>query len=120
MVSLPGGCRIGLYEDILGGSPFFSAMLGLNYTERIIDAITAAGRGGATDNITTVNGIAERTAASSSSSTHKMMGYFGRINYDYKKTNTCYLFSARYDGASNLGRNNRYGFFPGVSGRLAY
>lgn len=93
----------------------FSAMLGLNYTERIIDSIEAAGRGGATDNITTVNGIAERTKASSSSTTHKMMGYFGRINYNYKNK---YLltFSARYDGASNLGRNNRYGFFPGVSG----
>ena len=93
----------------------FSAMLGLNYTERIIDSIEAAGRGGATDNITTVNGIAERTKASSSSTTHKMMGYFGRINYNYKNK---YLltFSARDDGASNLGRNNRYGFFPGVSG----
>ncbi|WP_233564406.1 MULTISPECIES: TonB-dependent receptor [Parabacteroides] len=93
----------------------FSAMLGLNYTERIIDSIMAAGRGGATDNITTVNGIAERTVASSSSSTHKMMGYFGRVNYNYKNK---YLlsFSARYDGASNLGRNNRYGFFPGISG----
>ena len=92
-----------------------SAMLGLNYTERIIDSIEAAGRGGATDNITTVNGIAERTKASSSSTMHKMMGYFGRINYNYKNK---YLltFSARYDGASNLGRNNRYGFFPGVSG----
>lgn len=103
------------YTKILWEDHNFSAMLGLNYTERIIDTIEAAGRGGATDAITTVNGIAERTKALSSSSTHKMMGYFGRLNYNY---NNKYLlsFSARYDGASNLGRNNRYGFFPGVSG----
>src|SRR5699024_6608797 len=43
-----------------------------------------------------------------------IVGYFGRITYDYDKR---YLLSAsmRYDGASNLGANNRWGYFPGIS-----
>ncbi|MFC0184717.1 hypothetical protein ACFFJX_20245 [Pseudarcicella hirudinis] len=41
--------------------------------------------------------------------------YVGRLNYDYDGK---YLFSAsaRYDGASNLGKNYRWGLFPSVSG----
>ena len=43
-----------------------------------------------------------------------ILGYFGRLNYSYKSK---YIFSAnaRYDAASNLGENNKWGFFPGVS-----
>src|SRR5690606_11410880 len=43
-----------------------------------------------------------------------MVGYFSRLNYNYAQK---YLVSvtARYDGASNLGTNYRWGFFPGVS-----
>ena len=41
------------------------------------------------------------------------MSGFGRINYNY---NMKYLlsFTARYDGISRL-KDNRWGFFPGVS-----
>lgn len=91
-----------------------NVMLGLNYTQRDYDDVWAGGKGGSNNNITTVNGIAEKTSASSSTSTHKMMGYFGRINYNYQNKYLLTL-TARYDGASNLGKNNRYGFFPGAS-----
>ena len=91
-----------------------NVMLGLNYTQRDYDWMSAGGKGGSNDNITTVSGIAEKTEASSSTSTHKMMGYFGRINYNYQNKYLLTL-TARYDGASNLGKNNRYGFFPGAS-----
>ena len=39
---------------------------------------------------------------------------FGRVNYDYKNR---YFATAsfRYDGASSLGPDHRYGFFPGIS-----
>jgi len=42
---------------------------------------------------------------------------FGRLNYKFKDK---YLFTAtaRYDGSSMFGKNNRYGFFP--SGALAW
>jgi TonB-linked SusC/RagA family outer membrane protein len=40
--------------------------------------------------------------------------YFGRLKYNYDNR---YLltFTARYDGSSKFGPNNRYGFFPAVS-----
>ncbi len=42
------------------------------------------------------------------------MGYFARVNYDYKGK---YLFEAngRYDGTSRFPKGNRFGFFPSVS-----
>jgi len=45
---------------------------------------------------------------------YKRAGAFGKVNYDFKSK---YLFSftARYDGSSRFGANNKYGFFPAVS-----
>lgn len=42
------------------------------------------------------------------------LSYFGRVNYTLKDR---YVFqgTARIDGSSRFGRNNRYGFFPSVS-----
>lgn len=47
-------------------------------------------------------------------SEHSFLSYFSRINYTYKGR---YLIqaTARVDGSSRFGRNNRYGFFPSVS-----
>ena len=44
-----------------------------------------------------------------------LLSYFSKLNYVY---NDKYLFSAtlRYDGSSKFGKNNRFGFFPAVSG----
>ncbi|WP_461116535.1 SusC/RagA family TonB-linked outer membrane protein [Spirosoma jeollabukense] len=44
-----------------------------------------------------------------------LLSYLGRVQYDY---NGKYLLSAavRADGSSRFGRNNRYGYFPSVSG----
>ncbi len=43
-----------------------------------------------------------------------MIGLFSRVNYDFRQK---YLLSLnlRYDGASNLGGLNRFGYFPGIS-----
>lgn len=42
------------------------------------------------------------------------INYFGRVNYGYKEK---YLVSAtlRYDGSQNFPKDERFGFFPGVS-----
>ncbi|MBP5566111.1 MAG: TonB-dependent receptor [Bacteroidales bacterium] len=44
----------------------------------------------------------------------KTIGFFGRINYDYKGR---YLFetSARYDGSSRFAKGHQFGFFPSAS-----
>lgn len=44
-----------------------------------------------------------------------LRSYFGRMTYDFKEK---YLFeiNARYDGSSRFPEENRYGFFPSISG----
>lgn len=102
------------YVKSLSGVHNFDAKLGLSYYSREQDSLRVAGRGASTDLIPTLNASGEPTAAFSSISDQVIVGYFGRVNYDFREK---YLLSvnARYDGASNLGANYRWGFFPGVS-----
>ncbi|MEQ9221764.1 MAG: TonB-dependent receptor [Cyclobacteriaceae bacterium] len=53
--------------------------------------------------------------ASGSGSEWALRSFFGRVNYNL---NEKYLFeaNARYDGSSRFAKDNRYGFFPSVSG----
>ncbi|MEN7550704.1 TonB-dependent receptor [Rapidithrix thailandica] len=87
---------------------------GATYQDRKNYSLSAAGRGAATDNVPTLNAAAEPTSVSSSTSQFRTIGFFGRVLYDFDQK---YLLSAnlRYDGASNLGDNNKWGVFPGIS-----
>jgi len=51
---------------------------------------------------------------SSGRSESRLDSYLGRINYGYRDKYFLDL-TARYDGASQFGANNKYGFFPAVS-----
>lgn len=45
---------------------------------------------------------------------HRLVGYFGRVNYNYK--NRYYLSaSVRYEGSSKFGADHKWGTFPAVS-----
>ena len=102
------------YMDTFLSDHNLSAMAGFSYYNRTERRLSAAGRGASSDKIPTLNASAEPTSVSSSITDHVMIGYFGRINYNYKYK---YLLSlnARFDGASNLGNEHKWGFFPGVS-----
>ena len=52
--------------------------------------------------------------ASGGQSEYALLGFFGRINYDYKGK---YLFevSGRYDGTSKFAKGSRWGLFPSAS-----
>ena len=102
------------YNNTFSGGHNFSSMLGVSYFDRVSSSIDALGRGAATDLISTLNASAEPVNVSSYSSEQRIFGYFGRVTYDFERK---YLMTvnARYDGASNLGANNKWGFFPGVS-----
>ena len=52
--------------------------------------------------------------ASGGQSEYALLGFFGRINYDYKGR---YLFevSGRYDGTSRFAKGSRWGLFPSAS-----
>ncbi len=92
----------------------FDVKAGFSYYARQQSSLSASGRGASTDLVPTLNAAGEPTAVSSSISDQVIVGYFGRINYDYQQK---YMLSltARYDGASNLGANYKWGLFPGVS-----
>src|SRR5690606_65215 len=90
------------------------AQVGGSYFSTMDAGLSAAGRGAATDLIPTLNASATPVSVSGSEAHQLILGYFGRINYDFARR---YLLSlnARYDGASNLGEGNKWGFFPGIS-----
>ncbi|WP_421826376.1 SusC/RagA family TonB-linked outer membrane protein [Larkinella sp.] len=89
-------------------------MLGSSYFDRKLSALSATGQGASTDIIPTLNASATPTAVSSSVTQQRILSFFGRANYNFAQK---YLLSlnARYDGASNLGQNNKWGLFPGAS-----
>ncbi len=47
--------------------------------------------------------------------TNKLIAFFGRVNFNWNQT---WFLSAsgRYEGSSRFGENNKWGFFPGISG----
>ena len=92
----------------------FQVKGGVSYFHRTNRSLQAVGQGAATDLIPTLNASATPVSVYSAATSQAILGFFGRITYDYKRK---YLFTlnARYDGASNLGEQNKWGFFPGVS-----
>ncbi len=60
-------------------------------------------------------GLAVNRSINSYKSKARLDSYLGRINYGYKDRYFLDL-TARVDGASRFGENNKYGFFPAVAG----
>jgi TonB-linked SusC/RagA family outer membrane protein len=102
------------YGKTFGVGHNLDTKLGFAYFDRNINTMSATGRGASTDLIPTLNASSEPTSVNSSITDQVILGYFGRVNYDFDQK---YLFSLnmRYDGASNLGAANKWGFFPGIS-----
>lgn len=62
-----------------------------------------------------LSAAAGRTGVSSNKYDSKLIGFFGRITYDWKER---YLLTAsyRHEGSSRFGLNHKWGGFPAVSG----
>ncbi|TDQ06636.1 TonB-linked SusC/RagA family outer membrane protein [Pedobacter metabolipauper] len=76
---------------------------------------TASGAHGASDYIQVIQGFQQANiSAYSDYNAEGLLSYYGRLSYDY---NSKYLLSmsARTDGSSRFGKNNKWGFFPAVS-----
>lgn len=102
------------YDKLFRDSHHLSAKAGFSYFGRETYSLSAAGQGAATDLIPTLNASPTPVSVNGAVSNQVILGYFSRVNYDYRQK---YLVSlnARYDGASNLGANHQWGFFPGIS-----
>nr|WP_184174660.1 TonB-dependent receptor [Rhabdobacter roseus] len=102
------------YFKTIAQSHNLDVKAGFSYFGRENYSLSASGQGAATDLIPTLNASPLPVAVGGAISDQLILGYFTRVNYDYQQK---YLFSlnARIDGASNLGANHKWGFFPGVS-----
>lgn len=89
------------------------AMVGWEYYNRGDFDFNATTEQSPTDDVPTLNAGSDYTDASSTWTGYRIKSWYGRVNYNY---NMRYLLSivARYDGISKL-KDNRWGFFPGVS-----
>lgn len=101
------------YKETFKEKHNLDAMLGgeyFGYNEFDLEAQT---ENSPTDDIPTLNAGATRTSTTSEKTGYRIASLFGRVNYNYQMK---YLLSfvARYDGISRL-KDNRWGFFPGVS-----
>ena len=102
------------YKLLNSSNHNFGSTFGFSYVKRTNNTLRAEGSGAATDNIPTLNASSVPVSVSSTVSNRVIMGYFGRVNYNYD--NKYFLsVNARYDGASNLGSKNKWGLFPGIS-----
>ncbi|MCG8311400.1 MAG: SusC/RagA family TonB-linked outer membrane protein, partial [Cytophagales bacterium] len=107
------------YDGVFSYKKSFSshnldAKAGFSYYGRKNSRFYASGRDASSDLIPTLNASATPRKVSSTVSDQVIFGYFGRVNYNYDYR---YLLSLniRYDGASNLGANYKWGTFPGIS-----
>lgn len=59
--------------------------------------------------------VAQNVTVSSNRQSERLDSYMARINYGYKDK-LFFDLTARADGSSKFGQNNKYGFFPAASG----
>lgn len=95
------------------GKHNFNSILGFEYTRR--DFYQQESQAvGYTNDLNNNIALADGGTTFTDNGTDKLVSYFGRIDYDY---NDKYLLqiSARTDGSTRFGSNQRFGFFPAAS-----
>ena len=103
------------FERSLGADHDVEAVAGITYQDVGLQLTQVQGERFPNDDFQQVDGAAQITAGTATETGYRFLGYFGRANYDF---NDRYFLSAsgRVDGSSRFGSENRYGFFPAVSG----
>ncbi|KOY51423.1 SusC/RagA family TonB-linked outer membrane protein [Polaribacter dokdonensis] len=91
----------------------FNGILGFEYTQRDFYRQQSEAVGYTNDFNNNI-AIADGGTTFTDNGTDKLVSYFGRIDYSYDDK---YLFqvSARADGSTRFGSDNRFGFFPAAS-----
>ena len=98
----------------------FKAMVGFNWETKFLKDVSATGYNLLSETLMDLNLIGQdadgdkRMEVGGGQNEYALMGFFGRLNYDYKGK---YLVevSGRYDGTSRFKRGHRWGFFPSFS-----
>ena len=105
------------YENTFADAHNLKVMGGYNYDSYHYKRVYAKGYDLITTELSDLALISTETRTpevGGNQSAWKTIGFFGRINYDYKGR---YLFetSARYDGSSRFAKGHQFGFFPSAS-----
>lgn len=102
------------FDDTFNNTHSLAAMLGYSYQVTDNKTFSASANGASSDRVPTLTAGPNKTGADSNFEEEVLIGYFGRVSYDYLKK---YLLAAtfRVDGSSLFAEENRWGVFPGVS-----
>ena len=99
-------------------SRYFWAMAGFEYVQNTVFTDRLWNKNLPTDEfgINNLDIATQPTIAMTDASENRLMSFFGRVNYNLG--NNKYLFTAtiRADGSSKFQSDNRWGYFPSVSG----
>lgn len=104
------------YSDAaLGNRLQFDGTVGTSYQASRTNSSFVSAESFPSDEFTQINSAAILTNGGGSLTQFRFLSYFGRTNLKFDDR---YLFtlSGRIDGSSRFGENNKYGFFPAVSG----
>ncbi|MDZ7771929.1 MAG: SusC/RagA family TonB-linked outer membrane protein [Balneolaceae bacterium] len=96
----------------------FSGLLGGEYRRDFTRDLGTSGIGFPNELFTVLDAAAEATSTSGEFDEFRIAGYFGNLKYNYDNKYFVNL-TARYDGSSRFGADNRWGFFPSVAASWA-
>lgn len=103
------------YNHSFRGGHNLAATLGANFDDYRSSSLTIQQRGSLSENLSFINmAQGEIEKASESNTSYRTLGFFARVNYDYKGRYLAEI-SGRYDGTSRFAQGQRWGFFPSAS-----
>ena len=102
------------YNTLLNDVHKMDATLGMSYEHQNDIYGYVEGQGFPDVSLKTLASAAEITDGDGTTTEDNLLSYFARYNYSFDKRILVSL-SARIDGSSRFGSENRYGFFPGGS-----
>ncbi|RZK92869.1 MAG: TonB-dependent receptor [Pedobacter sp.] len=106
----------GEFENRFGTDHYLKAMVGYNYEQSTYNRVAVQRNGIIFEDATDLNlALGQSITTGGGYEQWAILGGFSRLNYSFKDR---YLLevNARYDGSSKFPSNQRYGFFPSVSG----
>ena len=103
------------YANTFRNDHKLEVLLGFSAQKYCKESNSVSGSHFSSDDIPYLNNATNITSGTSNITEYALLSLLGRVNYNYKNK---YLISAalRYDGSSRFGSNNRYGYFPSISG----
>jgi TonB-linked SusC/RagA family outer membrane protein len=100
------------YKTTFGSKNHFGVVVGNTVQSDLIQSTTATGTGFPNNSYTSISSAAV-TTSSQTWNKGNLASFFGRLDYNYASRYFLEV-SARGDGSSKFGANNRWGYFPSV------